>query len=94
MHCEYARWLALGIWTLALGSACARSAPERVEPGAISHAVNPTAIVPASPDLIALGRATYDKECIACHGPAGDGLGAAAYLLFPRPRDSQRANSD
>ncbi|MBI4477676.1 MAG: c-type cytochrome, partial [Acidobacteria bacterium] len=27
-----------------------------------------------------------EKECAACHGPNGDGEGAAACLLYRRPR--------
>ena len=37
--------------------------------------------------LLALGKKTFEKECVACHGPAGNGEGDAAYLLYPRPRD-------
>jgi mono/diheme cytochrome c family protein len=88
MRCEHGRWLAFGLWaSTLLAPACTRSAPESLEPGAIPHAVVPTAVTPASPDLIALGRTTYEKECVACHGAVGDGLGSAAYLLYPRPRD-------
>ena len=47
----------------------------------------PTAILPATPELLALGKATYEKQCVACHGPQGRGDGEAAYLLYPRPRD-------
>ena len=43
--------------------------------------------MPSSTALLALGRKTYEKECLACHGAKGDGEGEAAYLLFPRPRD-------
>ena len=41
----------------------------------------------ASRPLVELGRVTYEKKCLACHGPLGDGEGEAAYLLYPRPRD-------
>ncbi len=40
-----------------------------------------------SPESVASGRAVYAQHCVACHGPAGDGQGEAAYLLYPRPRD-------
>lgn len=33
------------------------------------------------------GRSTYEKYCAQCHGVAGDGQGAAAAHLLPRPRD-------
>jgi len=41
----------------------------------------------ASRTLVELGRVTYEKKCLACHGALGDGEGEAAYLLYPRPRD-------
>jgi mono/diheme cytochrome c family protein len=42
---------------------------------------------PATPDLLALGKRVYDKQCAACHGLDGRGKGEAAYLLYPKPRD-------
>jgi mono/diheme cytochrome c family protein len=56
-------------------------------PGPIPAAIEPSAVVPPSQDLVALGRKTYDKECRACHGEQGNGEGEASYLLYPRPRD-------
>ena len=41
----------------------------------------------ASPDLLALGKRVYEKQCGACHGVDGRGDGEAAYLLYPKPRD-------
>ena len=32
-------------------------------------------------------KALYDKNCVACHGPAGKGDGAAAKMLKPPPQD-------
>jgi mono/diheme cytochrome c family protein len=72
---------------LVLVSGCARSAPSAREPGAIRHDLMPTRTPAASEELLVLGRATYEKECTACHNATGDGQGAAAYLLYPRPRD-------
>ena len=80
------RW-SLCLWIVAIAGACSRSVPERLESGPVPHRLEPAQILPASPDLIDLGRTTYEKECLACHGSAGDGLGGAAYLLYPRPRD-------
>lgn len=34
-----------------------------------------------------LGRQVYEKYCIGCHGAQGDGKGAAASFLNPKPRD-------
>jgi cytochrome c oxidase cbb3-type subunit 2 len=33
------------------------------------------------------GRAVYERRCIGCHGPKGDGNGPMATFLDPRPRD-------
>lgn len=40
-----------------------------------------------SPDLLELGKTTFEKKCASCHGPEGRGDGEAAYLLYPKPRD-------
>jgi mono/diheme cytochrome c family protein len=50
-------------------------------------ALTPSAIRPASPELMALGKRLYDAQCAACHGIGGQGDGEAAYLLYPKPRD-------
>jgi mono/diheme cytochrome c family protein len=47
----------------------------------------PSQILPASAELLELGRATYQKQCSACHGTEGRGDGEAACLLYPKPRD-------
>ena len=72
-----------------LGAACGRQSGdgEADRPGVIPISLAPSATLPASSELIALGRKTYEKECLACHGKEGDGEGEAAYLLYPRPRD-------
>ncbi len=36
---------------------------------------------------ISRGQALYEKNCAVCHGVSGDGKGAAAYLLQPKPRN-------
>ena len=33
------------------------------------------------------GKDLYDKHCVECHGPSGQGDGPAARILMPRPRD-------
>jgi mono/diheme cytochrome c family protein len=60
---------------------------EADRPGAIPAVLVPSTALPPSSDLVALGRKTYEKECLACHGKDGNGEGEAAYLLYPRPRD-------
>ncbi len=39
---------------------------------------------------LALGRETYSAECVGCHAANGDGSGAAARFLAPRPRNFRR----
>ena len=39
---------------------------------------------------LALGRNVYQASCASCHGASGDGNGAAARYLWPRPRDFTR----
>jgi cytochrome c oxidase cbb3-type subunit I/II len=43
--------------------------------------------IPSGRDLLTLGRQVYESRCIGCHGPKGDGNGAAATFLSPKPRD-------
>jgi mono/diheme cytochrome c family protein len=50
-------------------------------------ALAPSERLPASPELLALGKRIYTRQCAACHGAAGRGDGEAAYLLYPKPRD-------
>jgi mono/diheme cytochrome c family protein len=37
------------------------------------------------------GKALYQRYCIFCHGPSGDGLGESAPYLDPKPRDFTKA---
>jgi mono/diheme cytochrome c family protein len=55
------------------------------EPLAVT--VTPTTSRPASPEVVAVGKRVYDKQCAACHGVSGRGDGEGAYLLYPKPRD-------
>lgn len=68
-------------------AACDPRAAESVTSGVVPDAIVPTKVLPSSPELLALGKTTFEKECVACHGAAGNGEGDAAYLLYPRPRD-------
>ena len=70
-----------------LASACGPRATDGTAPGVIQLSVTPTKVLPSTPDLLALGKQTFAKECAACHGGTGNGEGDAAYLLYPRPRD-------
>src|SRR5262249_43605241 len=40
-----------------------------------------------TPQLLERGKAVYDVNCAACHGTKGDGNGAAAAFLLPKPRN-------
>lgn len=37
------------------------------------------------------GKALYERYCIFCHGPYGDGTGVSAPYLDPKPRDFTKA---
>lgn len=37
------------------------------------------------------GKALYERYCIYCHGPQGDGRGESAPFLDPKPRDFTKA---
>jgi mono/diheme cytochrome c family protein len=65
-----------------------------VPPAAGAPPREPASAAPpaASPDLLALGKTVYDKQCAACHGASGRGDGEAAYLLYPKPRDFTSGN--
>ncbi|OFW29597.1 MAG: hypothetical protein A3H97_01510 [Acidobacteria bacterium RIFCSPLOWO2_02_FULL_65_29] len=72
---------------MAFLGACRSNPTTDSEPGVLPFSLTPTRVVPSSPELLALGKRTFEKECQACHGVAGNGEGDAAYLLYPRPRD-------
>ena len=45
------------------------------------------AVVAESPEVIAKGKKTYEKNCINCHGEKGDAVAPASARLYPEPRD-------
>lgn len=47
--------------------------------------------IASSPELLALGKKTYETRCSACHGQSGTGDGAAAPYLLTKPRDFSKA---
>lgn len=79
--------LSVSVLAALFAPACSSQAPEGTAPGPIPVRITPTKTLASSPDLLALGKKTFEKECVACHGAAGNGEGDAAYLLYPRPRD-------
>jgi mono/diheme cytochrome c family protein len=40
-----------------------------------------------TPELVERGKAAYAKNCVVCHGAKGEGDGAAAKSLDPKPRN-------
>lgn len=40
-----------------------------------------------TPELLEMGRASFLRNCVFCHGERGAGDGAAASTLDPRPRN-------
>ena len=87
MSIAHTRLLHLSLALFALSFMVACGPPLDTDPGVIALSLEPSEHPSTSPELLALGETTYEKECVACHGPDGDGLGEAAYLLYPRPRD-------
>lgn len=48
-------------------------------------------VQPASLGVILQGRAVYQKNCVPCHGQAGDGRGDMGLAVKPRPRNFRAA---
>lgn len=42
------------------------------------------------PQSLKHGQAVYMRRCVQCHGVSGDGEGAVAGTMYPRPRDYRR----
>jgi mono/diheme cytochrome c family protein len=40
-----------------------------------------------TPELLEKGKASFARNCSSCHGPRGEGDGAAAKALNPKPRN-------
>lgn len=66
-------------------AASAAPAPATGAPPALALLLATTRM--PSPELLALGKRVYEKQCAACHGKDGRGDGEVAHLLNPRPRD-------
>jgi len=76
-------------WPLGLtGGGC-------TDPGDRVDGPGPTKITfnkPGKSSPVEEGEIVYERYCIGCHGPAGDGNGEAARFLHPRPRNFKEAN--
>jgi DMSO reductase family type II enzyme heme b subunit len=55
--------------------------------GTVALVALSTAPAGAQPGDANAGKPLYELKCAGCHGAKGDGQGAAAELLLPRPRD-------
>lgn len=53
-------------------------------PPEYANLVNP---LPATPEIVAAGRALFDDTCAICHGPGGRGDGEGGKDLNPPPGD-------
>jgi mono/diheme cytochrome c family protein len=74
----------MGLFFLVLlATACSQSPSVEESTGNLTSTVQ----MPASPELLELGKQTYEKKCLPCHGEQGEGQGEAAYLLYPKPRN-------
>jgi mono/diheme cytochrome c family protein len=49
--------------------------------------ITPTGKIPETEQAVAEGKVIYEERCGFCHGLEGEGDGAVADYLFPRPRD-------
>ena len=80
-------WRAIPVLTVAVLLTGCGAGPQGSEPGELQFSIEPTQARARSPELLTRGQKTFEKECVACHAPSGNGEGPAAYLLYPRPRD-------
>lgn len=72
---------AIGPAGRALAAAAALDAPPQQPPAQGADAT-----------ILARGQALFAKQCVVCHGEAGDGAGKFAYLMNPRPRNFKVGN--
>jgi mono/diheme cytochrome c family protein len=55
--------------------------------GYVIPPVDPNTLINVTPELLATGKTLYEKNCIQCHGPKGEGNGPSAAGLNPAPRN-------
>jgi DMSO reductase family type II enzyme heme b subunit len=66
------------LWSVGLGIAVATAALAQAPRGA------------PSPQDVEAGKQVYTSKCAQCHGDDGKGMGPAADMVFPKPRDFTR----
>lgn len=59
--------------------------------GVTSASSNIATVTVTEADSLALGKAAYDEQCAACHGPAGGGIGNFPAINTPRDIDTMVA---
>jgi mono/diheme cytochrome c family protein len=57
------------------------------EKGRTVPPIDPATVMTANPELLAKGQALFNQTCTSCHGPKGEGDGAAGKGLNPPPRN-------
>jgi len=67
-------------WILAVGSLYLLAS------SSVGFAANPKPPAKTA-DLLSQGKKLYDQNCVPCHGAKGEGKGALAETLTPRPSD-------
>ncbi len=86
------RWISVGVLgglaalSLVVGYTAAPNIPTPPVPVTARFLTNP---VPDTKESWYAGRATYQKNCVVCHGPQAQGDGPAAFTLNPRPFNLQ-----
>jgi len=58
--------------------------PER---GRTVPPIDPATVMTPNPALLARGQVLFTQNCVSCHGPKGEGNGAAGGALKPPPRN-------
>jgi high-affinity iron transporter len=71
----------------AYGADSAASGAETAAPETVVAEADSAAAPESTPESITRGAALFQANCVACHGPAADGKGAAAAAFTPPPRN-------
>ena len=78
MSCWIPRPVPFIVLPVVLLAACGPGATGGTAPGVIPFSMDPTKVLPSSPELLTLGKKTFEKQCVACHGVTGR-IGNAAW---------------
>lgn len=75
--------IAAAMYASAVAGAAVQNSPTAPRKGGNPEAAKITNPVPSTPESIGQGRRTYQRLCSRCHGPEGQGDGAAAGAIQP-----------